>query len=129
MNNALSEADKAAVSEVWNTLIAANLSTDWDAFAAHSTDDLVHLDPRSEAIVGVGPWREWAEAQEFADVDAQWKVHEISGDGDLAYVRWDMVGSWKEGSEEVETRGKGLSLLRRTPQGWRLSHNIWNATP
>jgi ketosteroid isomerase-like protein len=129
MQNALTEADVAAVREVWDALLAANTSTDFDTFATHCTDDLVHLDPRSDALVGVGPWKEWANAQEFGDVDMTLDVEELSGDGDLAYLRWGMVGTWSEGGEQIQSKGKGISLFRRTPEGWRLSHNIWNSTP
>jgi ketosteroid isomerase-like protein len=84
MSTPLTEADQAAVRGVWDILIDANLTTDFDNFAAHCTEDFVHLDPRSAVIVGVKPWKEWANAQDFADVEADFNVREIAGDGDLA---------------------------------------------
>ncbi len=127
---ALAKDDLAPVREVWDALIAANLTTDWDAFQRHATEDFVQLDPRSPPLVGIKAWREWADSLDLGDVNARFDVDELAGNGDLAYVRWSFAGSWTEGGEVMETQGKGLSLFRKSPDGsWRISHNVWNSNP
>ena len=123
----LSDADLAAVRAVWDAMEA--VGTDWDAVQQFLTDDFVHLDPRTAPLVGVEAWMEWVEAMEFGDDQSQYTVEEVTGSGDLAYIRWSFTGSWTESGQLVESQGKGISIYRRMPDGsWRLSREVWNAT-
>lgn len=130
MSNALSDGDVTAIRQVWDVLIEANHTLDWDAFEAHATEDYVHLDPRTAPLVGRQAWRAWADSIDFSDVNARFDVEEIEGEGNFAFLRWDMSGGWTEDGERVETRAKGLTIFERGEDGsWRASRNVWNATP
>ncbi len=128
--HALTEADLAAVREVWDTMDAANNASDWDTYQQHLTQDLVALDPRiAGPLRGRTAWREWIDSIGLSDPEVQLNVEEISGSGDVAYLVWTFDASWAEGGEQMEAQGKGLSLFRREADGWRLSHSAWNANP
>ena len=131
MSNALTEADVAAVREVWDTMEAATFATDWDTYEQHLTQDIVFLDPRiAGPLRGRAAWREWVDTVDFSDVEGAFTVEEVSGGGDLAYMVLTFDASWVEDGEKIEAKGKGLSLLRREDDGsWRMSHNAWNANP
>ncbi len=124
----LSEADLAAVRTLWENL--DDDGADWEAISNRLTSDFVHLDPRAEPLIGIDAWREWVEGMDLGGEDCCYELEEISGSGDLAYIVWTFDGSWTEGGELVETRGKGITLFRRIPDGsWRQSRNAWNANP
>lgn len=128
--NGLTEADLTAVREVWDAMDAANRAADFDAFQDLATEDFVHLDPRVRPLVGIGAWREWADATEFGDFDGQFELNEVAGSGDLAYVRWNLDARWSEGGEAKQARGKGITMFRRGSNGsWKASRNVWNMTP
>ena len=127
MSHDLTAADLTAVRAVWDDMEA--LGTDWDALQQFLTDDFVHLDPRSAPLVGVEAWKEWVESMELGDDQTEYTLEEVTGSGDLAYIRWSFTGSWTESGQLVESQGKGISIFRRMPDGsWRLSRNAWNAT-
>ena len=130
-SHGLTEADLAAVREVWDTMDAANRATDWDTYQQHLTQDLVALDPRvAGPLRGRTAWREWIDSLGLSDPEVQLNVEEISGSGDVACIFWTGEGRWIEGGEQMEAQGKGLNLFRREVDGsWRLSHSAWNANP
>jgi ketosteroid isomerase-like protein len=124
----LTDADTTAIRAAWDALIDAR--NDWDLHETLMTSDFVHLDPRTPALEGVGPWREWVESMDFGDEQSVYTVDEITGSGDMAFIRWTFTGGWTEGGEVVEANGKGISIYQRAPDGaWKLSRNAWNATP
>ena len=128
--HALTEADLAAVREVWDTMEAASVATDWDTYQQHLTQDIVVLDPRvAGPLRGRTAWREWADTMDVSDVEGTFNVEDVSGSGDVAYLVWTFDASWAEDGEKMEAQGKGLSLFRREADGWRLSHSAWNANP
>ncbi len=128
--HALTEADLAAVRKVWDTMEAAQMATDWDAYQQHLTKDIVALDPRiAGPLRGRTAWREWADTLDVSDVEGTFNVEDVSGSGDVAYLVWTFDASWAEDGEKMEAQGKGLSLFRREADGWRLSHSAWNANP
>ena len=129
--HALTEADLAAVRKVWDTMEAAQMATDWDAYQQHLTKDIVALDPRiAGPLRGRTAWREWADTMDVSDVEGTFNVEDVSGSGDVAYLVWTFDASWAEDGEKIEAQGKGLSLFRREADGsWRLSHSAWNANP
>ncbi len=129
--HALTEADLAAVREVWDTMDAANTATDWDTYQQHLTQDLVALDPRvAGPLQGRTVWREWIDSLGFSNPEIQFNVEDVSGSGDVAIIFWTAEGRWIEGGEQMEAQGKGLNLFRREADGsWRLSHSVWNANP
>ena len=87
--HALTEADLAAVREVWDTMDAANNASDWDTYQQHLTQDLVALDPRiAGPLRGRTAWREWIDSIGLSDPEVQLNVEEISGSGDVACIFW-----------------------------------------
>ncbi len=129
-SHGLTEADLAAVREVWDTMEAASVATDWDTYQQHLTQDIVALDPRiAGPLRGRTAWREWADTMDVSDVEGTFNVEDVSGSGDVAYLVWTFDASWAEDGEKMEAQGKGLSLFRREADGWRLSHSAWNANP
>ena len=129
--HALTEADLTAVREVWDTMEAASMATDWDTYQQHVTQDLVALDPRvAGPLRGRTAWREWIDSIGFGNPEIQFNVEEVSGSGDVAFIFWTGEGRWIEGGEQMEAQGKGLNLFRREVDGsWRLSHSAWNPNP
>ncbi len=129
--HALTEADLAAVREVWDTMEAASVAIDWDTYEQHLTSNFVNLDPRLAGPQrGLAAWREWADTMDVSDVEGTFNVEDVSGSGDVAYLVWTFDASWAEDGEKMEAQGKGLSLFRRETDGsWRLSHSSWNANP
>lgn len=131
MSNSLSEADVAAVRDVWDAMEAANFAANFEVYFGHVTQDFVALDPRVEGpLRGRAASLEWANSAELSDPDTSFTVEEIGGSGDVAYLVFTFTGKWMEGGEPMEARGKGLSLFQRGEDGtWRMSHQTWNANP
>ncbi len=131
MSNALTEADVAAVREVWDAMLVANFATDWDTYFQHVTEDVVVLDPRIKGpLRGIAATREWIESADVSNPDGSFTIEQISGSGDVACVVFAFEARWMEGGEQLDAQGKGLSLFQRGSDGtWRMSHIAWYANP
>ena len=127
----LTDADAAAVREVFDAMVAAQNAGDWDTVQGYLTSDIIGLDPRVVGLVsGTGAWRELVDATGLSDVDLQFTIEDVSGGGDVACVTSTFGGSWTEAGEEMSASGKGVNVYRREADGsWRLSHYCWNANP
>jgi len=55
---------------------------------------------------------------------------EVSGSGDLGYVRGTFHLGFEYDGSSYENRGKYVTILRKTPHGrWRITHHIWDDLP
>lgn len=129
--HALTEADLAAIRQVWEAIQEANFAADWDAAEPLLTDDYVQLDPRvTGPIRGRTAWREWADSLDFQELDGGFTMEGLSGSGDVACAVWGFDGRWQEGGQEMVAVGKGLAVFQRGTDGsWRMSRNAWNMDP
>ena len=127
----LTQADLDAVRASFNAVLEAEGRADWDGLAEFLTDDVVHLDPRLGVIRGKDEWRRWVDAMEFEITEPSvYRIEEVAGSGDMAYVLWTFTGSWIEGGNPVTARGKGLTVMIRGADGaWKEARNAWNNTP
>ncbi len=62
------------------------------------------------------------------DADGAGRVYGMEVEGDWAYVwgTWSETFSDKETNEQIEDSGSWLSILKRTPDGWKFYLDIWN---
>jgi ketosteroid isomerase-like protein len=55
---------------------------------------------------------------------------EVSGSGNLGYVRGTFRLPFEYDGNSYENQGKYVTILRKTPDGlWRISHHIWDDLP
>ena len=55
---------------------------------------------------------------------------EVSGSGDLGYVRGTFRLGFEYDGSSYKNHGKYVTILRKTPHGrWRITHHIWDDLP
>ena len=55
---------------------------------------------------------------------------EVSGSGNLGYVRGTFSIAFEYDGSSYENHGKYVTLLRKAPDGlWRITHHIWDDLP
>ncbi len=55
---------------------------------------------------------------------------EVSGSGDLGYVRGTFRLAFEYDDSDYENHGKYVTILRKSPDGeWRITHHIWDDFP
>ncbi len=55
---------------------------------------------------------------------------EVSGSGNLGYVRGTFSLAFEYDGSSYENHGKYLTILRKAPDGlWRITHHIWDDLP
>lgn len=130
---ALTAADRAALDALHEAFSAAWLAGDSAGVLATLTPDAVMI-PHwgDDPVIGLEAIRTfwWPPDAPPARVD-QFRMHpeEVDGAGDLAYARGRYALAFTWDGRRHATAGNYLMLFRRTPEGWRISHRIWNDPP
>lgn len=122
-------ADDTAVRAAVQAYVDAWLSNDADRVMATLTDDIV-LQPHhgDEPVIGADAVRAWwfpggppAPIVKFSiDTEA------TRGCGSLAYAWGRFAVTWHYEGMRYSNAGNSLSVLERTPDGWRIAHQTWN---
>lgn len=105
------------------------LANDPEAVMATLTEAPVLMPSGVAALVGRQAAREfwWPEGGAPTTVHEFDVVQEEAGGaGDLGFVRGSFTLGFEFGGESYRSGGEYLSVLRRTADGWRLSHRSWN---
>ncbi|UCC49881.1 MAG: DUF4440 domain-containing protein [Gemmatimonadota bacterium] len=125
----LSDEDKAAIQNLLDELVQAELASDWEAVFAMYTENVVAMPANQPALEGLAAVREWFESQSFTVSDLAVTVGEIDGRGDLAYLRGTYTETFAMGEEEpTEAQGKFVWILRKQADGsWRIAISISNS--
>ena len=115
-----------AVGAAWDTAYNAS---DIDGLVELYTSDAHRMSADEPDHAGQDAIRASFEA-ELASVDADGagRVYGMEVEGDWAYVwgTWSETFSDKETNEQIEDSGSWLSILKRTPDGWKFYLDIWN---
>ncbi|UCC49215.1 MAG: SgcJ/EcaC family oxidoreductase [Gemmatimonadota bacterium] len=125
----LSDEDKAAIQNLVDELVQAELAGDWEVVFGMYTEDVVDMPPNRPAREGLATLREWVESQDFTVSELTATVADIDGRGDLAYVR----GTYSEtfamgGGEPIEDQRKFVLILKKQADGnWRIAIGISNS--
>jgi len=125
--SALSDADVAAIRTNIDAYVKALLASDWDAWGKTLLPDVVVMPPNHAPLVG----RDAAVAyiKTFPKLTALTPhPDEVTGEGDLAYVRGTYVLSmiFPNGSSASDS-GSFLEIHRRQSDGtWLYSRLIWH---
>lgn len=123
------DADDAAVRAAIQAYVRAWLANDAEAVMATLTDDIV-LQPHhgDEPVIGAEAVRAWwfpegppATITEFAI-----ETEATEGCGSLAYAWGRFSIEWQYEDLRFTNAGNTLSVLERTPDGWRIAHQTWN---
>lgn len=125
---ALTEEDVTAIRENSAAFSAARMAKDMDALATMYTADVVVMPPNEPAIDGASAMQaRWADAP--APTEHRLTIHDITGRGDLAYVRGTYVVTGAGGGgRPVTDRGKYVEIRRKQPDGrWLIAVDIWNS--
>lgn len=106
---------------------------DVEAFLGTFTDDIVAIPPGQPMVRGpdAHQWMRDFMAAASIQLDVYEEVDlEVLGDRAIHVYEFQWTVTPNEG-ESVTEHGHGLHILRRTADGWRISHDIWNgdATP
>jgi uncharacterized protein (TIGR02246 family) len=126
--------DQEAIRELTEAWLAAVRAKDVDRLKEMVTDDVVFLPPGFPPIRG----KQAVEAMyrsffpQFSTVEQTVSTEEVQVAGDWAYV-WGneiLVLAPKGGGPNIQMQGKGMSILRRQPDGsWKFARGINNAAP
>lgn len=125
----LSEEDKAAIQNLLDRLVQAELAGDWEAVYAMYTEDIVEMPSNQPAIEGLAAVREWIESQDFTISEMTVTVADIDGRGDLAYLRGTFTETFVVGEgQPTQSQGKYVLILRKQADGsWRIALGISNS--
>jgi len=123
MSQKIAESDEQAIRSISDAHVRAVLEHNPDAYLESCTDDLTFLPPGLPALAGQSACREFLDAfpkpSEFVA-----EVHEILGQGDLAYS----YGSGTAHFSDSSVTFKWIQIYRRqSDASWKLSREIWNA--
>ncbi len=123
----LSDEDRAAIQSTVDTYVQTTLAADWTTWSELWADDAVNMPPNEAALVGLPAIMEWMEA--FPEVTAFTSTpSEISGAGDVAYVRGVYEYTATVEGESVTDSGKYLVVMRKDADGsWKTTSQIWNS--
>jgi ketosteroid isomerase-like protein len=114
---ALTEEDKTAIMNVFQTVVQAVRASDWDAFLATFDDNVVFQPANAATLRGKESLRAWAMAGPKATSGFDFTNIEIDGDGNLAYGT-STVNMAFEGMPPDP--GKQLVVLRKNAAGeWK----------
>ncbi len=126
------EADRRQVIAVTDQELAAMSTGNVAQYFAILAEDAVFMPPNTSAIQGP-ELRAWVkEFLEHFSVEWTTIAHgETVVNGNLAYhdYTYSMKSTPKAGGEPVIGHGKGLHVLRREAQGWKIVREVWNAVP
>jgi ketosteroid isomerase-like protein len=110
--------------EAFSRLIVAQ---DFDGLIRLYTEDVVVMPPGHPALEGRAAVKSWLESfPKITRFDAD--LHEIDGEGDLAYARGSYMMTLLTDQGSVEVRGKYIEIHRRRADGsWPIMRDIFNA--
>ena len=113
-----------ASSEAFTRLVVAG---EFDRLTHLYTEDAVVMPPGHPALQGRAAVKSWMEAfPKISRFDVE--LHEIDGEGELAYVRGSYVMTIITDQGSVDTCGKYIEIHRRQPDGsWAIVRDIFNA--
>jgi len=128
--NLFSDQDRAAVQQLRNQYTQAWLDSDSAAVMSCLTDDAVLIPHHGDAqIEGKDAIRAfwWPPQSPSTQVTTfTSEISEVSGFGDLAYVRGRFQLNFDYDTLSYSNQGNFLNVIVRTPGGWKLSRLIWN---
>ena len=117
------EEDEAAIRQISQQMVQS--IDDWSMFY---TEDVVIMPPNEAIIEGKAAYNAWAESSPLLST-FELTQHEITGHGDLAYVRgaYSLTMTPAEG-DTLSDHGKYIEIWKRQSDGsWLVSHDIWNS--
>lgn len=126
--------DREAISKLTEDWLAAVRAKDVDRLKEMVTDDVVFLPAGVPPIRG----KQAVEAMynsflpQFSNVEQSVSTEEVQVAGDWAFA-WGsetLILSPQGGGPAIQMSGKGMSILRRQPDGsWKFARGINNAAP
>ena len=128
----LTARDEAAVRQTLDRYVAAWLAGDEKTVMSLLTSDSVLIPGEKTPYVGEAAIRSYwfpASGPKTGLTKFKTTIDAITGSGDIAIVRGTQVIEWTSGGERWRTRGNYMSVLRRTPDGWRLATQMAGNTP
>jgi len=126
----LSQADLAAIQELFDQHRGYSFAGDHEADAMLYAEDAVRLPPNGQPIKGRAAILA-AMAQVDSVLEFNLDMIEVEGAGDLAYVwnEYSLSVIPQGGTEPVASSGKSILILRRGPnREWRMYRVIWNSS-
>jgi uncharacterized protein (TIGR02246 family) len=132
-DRAASDGDAKAIQELTELWITAVKHQDIDRLLSLVTDDVVFLPPSGPPIQGrkaVGDLYRSLFTQFDVEQSARTEEIEVIGDWAFAWGTEMLTLSPRSGGPSIRTRGKGLTILRRQPDGsWNFARGINNLSP
>ena len=128
-----SDVELKAMREAANSYADAWLTNDADTVMATFVDEpvlspsgLPYLEGQSAARAFWFP----ADSPPTKVVDFQLSEIEVSGSGNLGYVRGTFRLAFEYDGSDYENHGKYVTILRKASDGrWRITHHIWDDLP
>lgn len=128
------EGDRQAIEQLMTDWAAAVKTKDVARLASMVTDDAVFLPPGFPPIRGKQAVENMYKSffPQFSTIEQTVVVEELEVAGDWAFA-WGSERSvliMQSGGSTIQMEGKGLSILRRQPNGsWKISRGINNSRP
>jgi uncharacterized protein (TIGR02246 family) len=127
---ALDTVDAAALRAAVEAYFDAANAGDAARWASLYTEDAVMMPPNSPVVEGRAAIESWLAMLPVKITDAEGKVLEVEGAGNVAYVRgtYSMSLQIPGVPQSVPQQGKLLQIYARQPAGsWLLARDMWNA--
>ena len=126
-----SEADIAAVNDIWPQYCASLIDGDMDRWISLWADDGIQMPPDTPARKGKEKIRE---ANQLLLDLYHWDIAAINVEethvaGDWAFSRGNYTWAWtsKDGSEKMAGTGKFLTIFQRQEDGsWKIARDCFN---
>jgi ketosteroid isomerase-like protein len=123
--------DSLAVRAAYDGRVAGLEAGDLERWLGAHAPGVRFVDPDAADIVGIDALRAWGQPffTQFTMKVGE-TVEELGVDGARAFIRYSFASEFlpKSGGPAIASRGKGLLLLGRQPDGqWQVTHNIWNS--
>lgn len=126
-----SEADIAAVNDIWPQYCASLIDGDMDRWISLWADDGIQMPPDTPARKGKEKIRE---ANQLSLDLYHWDIAAINVEethvaGDWAFSRGNYTWAWtpKDGSEKMAGTGKFLTIFQRQDDGsWKIARDCFN---
>ena len=129
----LDDADLERMREAARSYADAWLTNDADTVMATFVDELVLSPSGLPYLEGQNAAREFwfpAGVPPTRVTNFELTEIEVSGSGDLGYVRSTFRLGFEYDGSSYENRGKYVTILRKTPHGlWRITHHMWDDLP
>jgi uncharacterized protein (TIGR02246 family) len=130
---AVSGSDAEAIQQLTERWIAAVKAKDIDRLLGLVTEDVIFLPPSGPPIKGkkaVGDLYQILFAQFDVEQSARTEEIEVRGDWAFAWGVEQFALSARGGGQPIHMSGKGLTILRRQPDGsWKFARGINNTSP